>query len=579
MRIALLLAALLCLPTPSAAIDWPSLEVELAETAADMVEGRKAGGVGVAVIADGEIRLLRAFGYADRAAKTAFTADTPVPAGDVSHLATGLIAMRLVDAGRLDLDARVTDLAPELRFAGATTTPDGLRVRDLMTGHSGLTANRLHGMYRKSGEPIPADPLAAPLLLVHQPGLLGLDSNLAWAVLGRVLENVSGRDLDTLAAEELSAPLSLGSAGFQRPAQLSAAHRKGKAEPALIARDRAALGFHASTADLARVLQALIPAAGGAGSDYLSAASREELWRAQNSAVALDVGNEAGLAFELATSVRPGVGRVAILSSTYPSFRAEIRLLPEHRLAILAVSNWRESGEVLYDWIADTTDRILEAKAGIPPREKERPLPDAVPMPTGAESDSLAGRYVTPIGLMRFAEEEAGRYDLNLMGLDFRVDLRDDGWYGLRFRLLGLLPLKLDFVSRVALRPVRIDGRRVLVAWAQDRHFLLGSPLPERSATPFPADLVGRYRLVNGDALADQLEVEDVEVIAQDGWGWIEYELPFILTLAPRVALEAIGDERLRIAGFGPNLGEELRVIRGGDKVRLEFSGYVLEKR
>ncbi len=579
MRIILLLAALLCLPMPVAAIDWPALERELSESAAEMVEGRKAGGVGVAVIADGEIRLLQGHGLADRATKARFTVDTPVPAGDVSRLATALIAMRLVEAGRLDLDTAVTTLAPELRFTGATTEPDSLRVRDLMSGHSGLTANRLYGMYRKPGDAIPPDPLAAPLLLVHEPGMLGLDSNLAWAVLGRVLENVSGRDLDTLAAEELAGPLELSTASFQRPPNLSSAHRKAKPEPALIARDRPALGFVASTADLARLLQALIAAEGGAGWGYLDAASRSELWRPQNAGVALDVGNEAGLAFELATSVRPGVGRVAILSSTYPSFRAEIRLLPEHRLAILAVSNWRESGEVLYDWIADATDRVLEAKAGIPPREKERPLPEAVPMPAGADTDSLAARYVTPIGLMAFTEEDSGRYNLGLMGLDFRADLRDDGWYGLRFRLLGLLPLKLDFVSRVALRPVRIDGRRVLVAWAQDRHFLLGSPLPEQSTAPFPDDLIGRYRLVNGDALADQLEVEDVEVLAEDGWGWIEYELPFILTLAPRIALEPIGNDRLRIAGFGPNLGEELRVIREGGKVQLEFSGYLLEKR
>jgi CubicO group peptidase (beta-lactamase class C family) len=579
MRIILLLAALLCLPMPLVAIDWPALERELGQSAAEMVKGRKAGGIGVAVIAEGEIRLLQGHGFADRGAKARFTIDTPVPAGDVSRLATAVIAMRLVESGRLDLDAAVTTLAPELRFTGATTEPDKLRVRDLMSGHSGLTANRLYGMYRKPGDAIPPDPLAAPLLLVHEPGMLGLDSNLAWAVLGRVLENVSGRDLDTLAAEELATPLELPTASFQRPSNLSSAHRKARSEPALMARDRAALGFVASTADLARLLQALIPAEGGAGWGYLGATSRNELWRPQNSGVALDVGNEAGLAFELATSVRQGVGRVAILSSTYPSFRAEIRLLPEHDLAILAVSNWRESGEVLYDWIADSTDRILEAKAGIPPREKERPLPDAVPLPDGAEPDTYASRYATPIGVVSFAKEDGGRYDLGLMGLDFRADVRSDGWYGLRFRLLGLLPLKLDFVSRVALRPLRIDGRRVLVAWAQDRHFLLGSPLAERSTNPFPADLVGRYRLVNGDALADQLEVEDVEVLVEDGWGWIEYELPFILTLAPRVALEPVGDDRLRIAGFGPNLGEELRVIREGGKVQLEFSGYVLEKR
>jgi CubicO group peptidase (beta-lactamase class C family) len=579
MRIALLLAALLCLPTPVLALDWPALERELGLSAAEMVKGRKAGGVGVAVIADGEIRLLQAHGLADRATKTRFSIDTPVPAGDLSRLATALITMRLVESGRLDLDAAVTALAPELRFTGATTAPDRLRVRDLMSGHSGLTANRLYGMYRKPGDSIPPDPLAAPLWLVHEPRMLGLDSNLAWAVLGRVLEQVSGQDLDALVAAELSAPLALATASFQRPSNLSSAHRNGKAEPALIARDRAALGFVASTADLARLLQALIPTAGGAGWDYLRDSSREELWRPQNSEVALDVGNEAGLAFELATSVRPGVGRVAILSSTYPSFRAEIRLLPEHRLAILAVSNWRESGEVLYDWIAESTDRILEAKAGIPPREKERPLPEVVPMPAGADTDSLAARYVTPIGLMAFTEEDTGRYNLGLMGLDFRADLRDDGWYGLRFRLFGLLPLKLDFVSRVALRPVRIEGRRVLIAWAQDRHFLLGSPLPERPAAAWPADLVGRYRLVNGDALADQLEVKDVKVLVEDGWGWIEYELPFVLTLAPRIALEPLGNDRLRIAGFGPNLGEELRVIREDGKVQLEFSGYLLEKR
>ena len=55
------------------------------------------------------------FGYADQEAAIAATPDTLFRAGSTGKSMTSFIAMRLVEKGRLDLNARLRGMAPELR--------------------------------------------------------------------------------------------------------------------------------------------------------------------------------------------------------------------------------------------------------------------------------------------------------------------------------------------------------------------------------------------------------------------------------------------------------------------------------
>jgi CubicO group peptidase (beta-lactamase class C family) len=552
------------------------LVAELTEAAADAVDTRRAAGLGIALVIDGEVRWIDAWGLRERGRREPYTAATPFPIGELSRLHTVAMAMALVEAGKLDLDAPIGQYLPGFTLRSRFPDAPPVRVRDLMSHHGGLPYARLADSFQSADAPRrPLDwnevgYLAQPTRSVQ------VVSNIGYELLGRVLEGAAGQPLAAVLADTVAAPLSLGATGYTLPADAAPGHRKGRAEPRTVARDRAAQGVVASLADLAAVVAALMPGATDRGP--WDGASRNEIFRVQNADVPFDFGNGAGLGVNLSTSVRPGLGRVASLFTGFPGYSAEIRYALDHGIAVVAVANWDEAGEALSDIAVDAFDGLLELRSDIPPRERDRPLPDAVPWPAGVRAAAPAAMYATPAGLATVVGRDDG-FRIEALDLAFRAEPRDDGWYGLRYDLLGVIPIGFDRLNRVAVAPAAVDGRGVMLAYSRDRWFLVGAAwTPDTEASRPWARWTGTWRLTNPDRLSEQLELEEVELTLRDGVLAIEYTLPFVIDLVPRVPLEPIGDGRFVVAGLGANTGEEVRIDTAADPPRLHYSGYVLER-
>lgn len=560
--------------TPIDAAQLAELTTTIEDALDDAVDTRRAGGMGVALIIDGEVRWLQAAGLADRDAEREFDADTRVPVGELSRLALVAIALRLQERGRLQLDDPLSRHWPDLPVQSRLGAEDlaTIRLRDLLTHHAGLSANAIHGMFHESG----VDPEPPVQVQLRAPRVWMAESNLGYRLVGESLERIAGMPFEVLWREEVAEPLGLPGGGYTPAAADARLYRKGKPQPDLWARDRAALGLRLGLKELALLTAALQPEA---ASPWLSPQSRAEMQRVQNADVVLDLGRQIGLGLELYDSVRPGAGKIAVLGSAYPNARAEVRLALDHGVAVVGLSSWRESTGELNDILLSALDGLLQLRAGIPPRDKERALPEQVDLPPGLSADSPADRYATPAGLVDI-QAEGERFDVRMVGFDFIADVRADGWYRLRFRLLGVLPLRFDALSRVLIRPVRFGEKRLLVAYAQDRYFLFGSAYaPPQLVDPVWSQLSGTYRLANPDALSRQLEVEEIDLVLDEDLFALRYELPFVLDLSPEMPLESAGPGRLRFAGFAPGLGEELEYRLDADGgVELRFSGYVLRR-
>ena len=130
-------------------------------------------------------------------------------------VATAASAMRLVDEGRLDLDAPVRRHLP--RFAGGLKNK--VTVRMLLDHTSGLKS--YVPMYRKAGRSrtrmvnaLYAQPLVRP------PGDSAEYSDLNAMLLGLLVESVSGTSLDRFAEREVFDPLGMTETRFRPPARL-----------------------------------------------------------------------------------------------------------------------------------------------------------------------------------------------------------------------------------------------------------------------------------------------------------------------------------------------------------------------
>ena len=118
-------------------------------------------------------------------------------------MGTTSAAMRLVDAGRLQLDAPVRQYLP--RFAGGAK--DRVTVRMLLDHTSGLRA--YVPFFKQARTREAAIALLYSEQLVRQPGQKSVYSDLNAILMGLLLENVSGMSLDRFVSREVFEPLEL----------------------------------------------------------------------------------------------------------------------------------------------------------------------------------------------------------------------------------------------------------------------------------------------------------------------------------------------------------------------------------
>ena len=110
---------------------------ELERLITEAMDEWKIPGLAVAVVQNGEVALVRAYGLRDVEAGFQVTTDTQFLTGSItkSFTATGLTL--LMDERRIDWKKPVQDYIPEFRFYEAVAT-DRVTVHDLLCYHSGL---------------------------------------------------------------------------------------------------------------------------------------------------------------------------------------------------------------------------------------------------------------------------------------------------------------------------------------------------------------------------------------------------------------------------------------------------------
>ncbi len=526
---------------------------------------RTVPGLGIALVVDGRVRWVESFGHADRETRRPLTNDTRHALGDLGKPFVAALAVRLAAQDRIALDAPARRYLPQLSIAGGDT--DAATLVRLLTHHAGLPPNYLANMYLDDdAAPAAESPPPGALYFAQQPGEVYAYSNIGIELAANALAAAGGADYATLLRSQVLEPLGLTATGLETTDADARGHRKGRPLVPPRAREAASLGLRGSLTDLARfaeVLTATEPAMD------LSA-----LFRPYNTESVLDLDYRNGLAFSLFADQRAEVGTVARLSSLYPGSRARIDIALRHRAAVIVIANGADAGDAVDEIVDDLLDGWLQAAHGIAPRVRKAPPPAVAEWPAAAKPDQAARYYSTAAGLAEL-KPDGDDFDARVLGLRFSAERRDDGWYRLHLRLLGL-PLDLGPLRRVLVAPAVVAERRVLIVWVAKRRFLVGSAWdPPRLAPAFEA-LAGQYRLLNPDRITNELGIARLRVDLDDGVLSASYPLDIPL-LRTRVPLEPDGSDSLRVPGLGSIVGERLRVERNEGRLRLHYSGYVFE--
>ena len=153
------------------------------------------------------------YGYADVSERRLIEEQTKIRVASLTKLVVVILAMNLVESGKLDLD---TDISTYLGYAVRNPHYPGtpITTRMLMQHTSSLYDT---GAFRSGNVAYEANTTRNLLndSTVHrdrEPGTQHEYSDFAYTVLGAVCESVSGKLLDTLAGEVLFAPLGIDAA-------------------------------------------------------------------------------------------------------------------------------------------------------------------------------------------------------------------------------------------------------------------------------------------------------------------------------------------------------------------------------
>jgi CubicO group peptidase (beta-lactamase class C family) len=225
-------AAALCQSLPVAkrpedvGISSQRLEWVRGQMRTDVEKGRIPGAV-LLVVRSGKIAEFGAVGFQERKSQTPMKKDSIFRIASMSKPITSTAIMILAEEGKLDIGAPVAQYLPEFKDVkvgvekAAPKRP--MTVQDLLRHTSGLTYgifgnSPVDQLYQRSSiftSKSLADMVStiASLPLAHQPGEFW-EYSVSTDVLGRIVEVVSGMDLDRFVAERITGPLKMADTGF-----------------------------------------------------------------------------------------------------------------------------------------------------------------------------------------------------------------------------------------------------------------------------------------------------------------------------------------------------------------------------
>ena len=188
----------------------------------------KVPGFSAALVYQEELAWARGFGLMEAGGEKPVTTETIFQAASISKPVTAMVALHLVEAGLLDLDADANDFLRSWKIPKSKYTqtgPDGVQpkvtLRGLLSHSAGLWIHGYRGY--PSGRELPTlrqilngEPPAnsKPVRMVQTPGKAYKYSSGGYLVAQQMIEDVTGRSLAVLAKEFIFDKLGMASSTF-----------------------------------------------------------------------------------------------------------------------------------------------------------------------------------------------------------------------------------------------------------------------------------------------------------------------------------------------------------------------------
>ena len=243
--------------------------------------------------------------------------------------------------------------------------------------------------------------------------------------------------------------------------------------------------------------------------------------------------------------------------------------LPSEGLGVVVMSNSNESSLSVMKIAIETMRLAHEIKTG---KRRTPTETDAVITLDDGEWNALTGTYASSMGLSQ-VKRKGNRTVIRMFGANLDLVPHRDNRFSVRFRLFGLIPLKIEALEAIRFDRHEIEGSQYLALYMNDTLMGLAGKFEPVSIPEVWLEREGKYE-----------DIEGVEHAAIGGFK-LDYDKKSSLLLlkmkflgSPMAfPLQPLNDTEAITIGQGRNLGETIRFEDEGEV--LFFSGLRFKRR
>lgn len=185
-----------------------------------ILEKNKVPGMALAIIENGEVILKKGYGFANVALQKKVTAKDGFNIGSISKMFTAWGIMKLVEEGKVNLDAPVSNYVKRWSIPNSEFNASKVTIRRILNHSAGLTVHGYNGYNTKKEVPTLINSLNGTknsnekVALFVEPGTKWKYSGGGYSILQLLIEEVTGDSFDKFMNKNIFKPLKMKNTSF-----------------------------------------------------------------------------------------------------------------------------------------------------------------------------------------------------------------------------------------------------------------------------------------------------------------------------------------------------------------------------
>ena len=592
--IIIILINLLSLPHGSPAVqkgDYGLFKKQLDDYIIRLMRKKDLRGLSIALVDDQMTVFSEGYGWADEKKKVRAAPDTAYQIGALSKIFTAMAVMKLVEKGKINLDAPISRYIPEFSIKSRFSKAKPVTARTLLSQHSGIPSELFKGMYTKTRPVSFNEYINSALAFLKDdyvcapPDTVYANCNLGFVLLGHLLQRITREHFASFTDRELFQAMEMPNSSFsvdRVPATMTKGFVNDRETPLFKVNNLPAGSAHSSAEDMANLIKTIFAGGRYENRTILKQQTLKTMMTQQNTHALFDCDFKIGLGwqldgYDLTYDERLQYeGLVAWHGGDTIANNATLIMLPAEKLGVVVLCNTakglRESGNVALKCL----NLALEVKKGKhPPLQKEPVLPVVRLSPERIKQ--IKGYYSSEyLGFLSIREEEEG---LILNGMDYDITLlpHADGNFSVRFYLFGFIPINIDILNSVRFKIETVQDRTAIVLHRNGKRYLGGIKIDRPALAPIWKSRLGTYSIIaQGD---DAAMFKNLRLVMREGFLIFMAEYVYIKNALVMLPLEPVSDNECVVMGLGRNMGQTARFSNVNGESRFSFSGLVLKRK